>query len=210
MSQAIRVQAVSWSQVDRLVRGVAAAIRASGFQPDLVVAIARGGFVPARLLCDWLGVMELSSFRIEHYRGQQAGGSARVRQPLAVDVGGRRVLVVDDLSDTGETFEAAVRHLAERGAADVRTAALHHKAQSRFEPDYYARCVRKWRWMSYPWARLEDVGALIRGLEAPWGEAADIAARLQSRHGLKVAAQTVADALVLLRLADGSPIRQSL
>jgi len=198
MSQPIRCQAVSWAQFDRLVRDLAFAIRASGFQPDLVVAIARGGFVPARILCDYLGVMELASFRIEHYRGQKVEARARVRHPLNVEVEGRNVLIVDDLSDTGDTFEVAVRHVKALGAAEVRTAALHHKQQSRFEPDYYAQRVRKWRWLSYPWARMEDVTELVRGLEQPWGSAADIAAKLWSRHGLRVPVETVENVLVFM------------
>lgn len=198
MPEPIRCQAVSWGQFDRLVRGVAVAIRASGFQPDAVIAIARGGFVPARILCDYLEVMELVSFRVEHYRGQQVEPQARVRHPLNIDVKGKRVLVVDDLSDTGETFAVATDYLKQLGAAEVRTAALHHKQQSKFEPDYYAKRLRKWRWISYPWARTEDVSELIRTLERPWGDAASIAARLKARHGLRVSAQAVGDVLALM------------
>lgn len=198
MPETIRCETVSWSQFDRLVSKLARAIREAGFRPDVVVAIARGGFVPARILCDRLGVMELASFRIEHYRGQRIEAPARVRQPLNVALAGRKALIVDDLSDTGETFEVAVRHLLELGAADVRTAALHHKQQSSFVPDYCAKRLRKWRWISYPWARVEDVAALVRGLESPWGEPVALAARLFSAHGLRVSAGTVADALALM------------
>lgn len=204
MSPPIRCQVISWAQFDRLVRRVAFAVRASGFQPDIVVAIARGGFVPGRILCDYLGVMELASFRIEHYRGQQMEAQARVRHPLTADVRGKQALVVDDLSDTGETFEVAVQYLRGLGAGEVRTAALHHKPQSRFEPDYLGQRIRVWRWLSYPWARIEDVAALVRDLELPWGGPTEIAAKLQARHGLRVSAQTVADAVAQIR---GDPFR---
>lgn len=195
--ESLRCETVSWSQFDRLAGALAQAIRASGFRPEVVVAIARGGFVPARILCDRLGVMDLASFRIEHYRGQRIEAQARVCQPLNIALVGRKVLVVDDLSDTGETFEVAVAYLRELGAAEVRTAALHHKQQSRFVPDYYARRLRKWRWISYPWARVEDVAALVRGLGPSGGEPAELAAKLLSAHGLRVSAGTVAAALDL-------------
>lgn len=198
MSAPLRCEAISWPQVDRLLREVAGKIRGDAFRPDAVVAIARGGFVPARLLCDHLGVMELASFRIEHYRGQQMREQARIRHPLSMDVRKKSILIVDDLSDTGETFEVAVRHLRELGAAEVRTMALHYKQQSKFEPDYYSRRIMKWRWLSYPWARMEDVVELTRGLERPWGDAAAIAARLRARHGLRVPARTVEEALACM------------
>jgi hypoxanthine phosphoribosyltransferase len=197
MSQPIRCQAVSWHQFDRLVRELAASIRASGFRPDLIVAIARGGFVPARILCDYLEVMELASFRIEHYRGKSKAAEARIQQPLTVEVQGKAVLVVDDLSDSGGTFALAVEYLNGLGAGTVRSAALHHKLGSRFEPDFCAKRIRKWRWLSYPWARLEDVSGLIRDLERPWGSPAEIAAKLQTRHGLRVSVATIADALAM-------------
>jgi hypoxanthine phosphoribosyltransferase len=198
MNAPIRCQAISWLQFQKLVRQLAFAIRASGFQPDVVVAVARGGYVPARILCDYLGVMELASFRIEHYRGPHMEAQARIRHPLNVDVAGKRVLVVDDLSDTGDTFDLASRHLRELGAGEVRSAALHHKMQSRFEPDYCGQRLNVWRWISYPWARIEDVSELIRALERPWGDAKDIAERLRERHGLRVSAQTVGEALAMM------------
>jgi hypoxanthine phosphoribosyltransferase len=194
----MRCQVVSWGQFDGLVRTVACAIRKAGYQPDVVVAIARGGFVPARVLCDFLGVMELASFRIEHYQGQQMEPQARIRHPLSLDLTGKRVLVVDDLSDTGDTFALASHYLKEEmKAEDVRTAALHHKTQSCFEPDFYGRKLTKWRWISYPWARLEDIAALVDKLTPPPKNAEDAAARLLQGHGMRVSTQAVSDALAL-------------
>lgn len=201
MNAPIRCQAISWAQCQTLLRDVALKIRTARFQPDVIVAIARGGFVPARLLCDYLSVMELVSFRIEHYRGQQVAAQAQIRHPLNVELHGKRVLVVDDLSDTGETFELAVHYLHRLGAAEVRTAALHYKEHSRFEPDYYAKRIRKWRWLSYPWARIEDVSELILSLEQPLGGPEAIEARLRAKHGLRVSMQTVIDALALKKRA---------
>ena len=198
----MRCQAVSWRQVDQLVRELAFSIRASGFRPDIVVAIARGGFVPARLICDFLEVMDLTSFRIEHYHGQQREVCARVRDPLSVNVRGKRVLVVDDLSDTGETFDEATRHLVEHGALEGHTAALHFKLGSKFEPDFYAKKIRKWRWLSYPWARMEDLTGLIEKLESPQLSPDKVSAMLRTRHGLRVPTREVEDALRQLAVTE--------
>ena len=63
------------------------------------------------------------------------------------------------------TFGLAMEHLWDRGAAEVRTAALHHKVVSSFVPDYYARKVIKWRWIIYPWAIMESLSERIGAME---------------------------------------------
>jgi len=76
---------VSWATVHGLARRLAAKIADSGYRPDLIVAIGRGGYVPGRLLSDWLGIMDLTSFKIEHYRHAEKQRAAQVRYPLPAD-----------------------------------------------------------------------------------------------------------------------------
>jgi hypoxanthine phosphoribosyltransferase len=130
---------ISWNRFYGLARRLALEVRQPGFQPDIIVAIERGGYMPARVISDLLGVMNLTGFRIEHYTGIHKESVAIVRYPLSADVGGQRVLLIDDVSDTGDTFKAALEHLCERASpAEVRTAALHHKVVSAFVPDFCA------------------------------------------------------------------------
>ena len=102
MTEPFRCELVSWNRVYQLSRLLAAGIREQGFAPDLVVAIARGGYVPARILCDQLHITQLSSIQVTHY---QAGASkrkcARLIAPFNRDIRNRRVLIVDDVNDTG-------------------------------------------------------------------------------------------------------------
>ncbi len=131
-SDKLRAELISWGRFYGLCRRLVARIDASGFRPDLIVAIARGGYMPARVLADFFGLMALSSFRIEHYRGTQKQALTRVIDPLTVDLTGRRVLLVDDVSDSGDTFGVAMSHVRERGSpAELRTATIHHKVVSR-------------------------------------------------------------------------------
>ena len=202
---------VSWGRMARMVRGLALDIQAAGFCPDLIIAIARGGYVPARLLADYLGVMDLTSFRIEHYtRGAQKAPSARVKYPLAVDVTGARVLVVDDVGDTGDTFVTAMEHIRHHGApAAIKTAALHFKASCRYTPDFYVRKVVKWRWITYPWAVIEDLTGFIERMEERPATVEGVAARLEQDHGIRVARRTLQDVLMLMRgSAGGAPDNQ--
>jgi hypoxanthine phosphoribosyltransferase len=105
-------------------------VRGAGFQPEVIVAIGRGGYMPARIVSDYLAVHK------ERF--------ARIRYPLTAETAGKRVLLVDDVSDSGDTFEVAIAHLRERGApAELRTAVLHQKTVSRFTPDFCPAVVRE-------------------------------------------------------------------
>ncbi len=160
------------------------------------LAIARGGYLPARLLSDYLDQPELTAFRIVHYRGAHKARAARVVDPLTAAVDGRRVLLVDDVSDSGDTFAVALDHLRRQGSpAELRTAVLDHKTTSPYQPDYHARVIHRWRWIIYPWAVMEDLRSLIPGLPEPDAPPAALQAQLRARHGLAVPVEVIADAL---------------
>ncbi len=136
-------------------------IKESGWKPDVIVGIARGGWVHARMQCDLLGVKELYSVKIDHW-GVTAtkDGKAKLTCPLTADVHGKRVLVVDDITDTGESLTMAVNHVKQCGPKEVRSATLMHIAGSKFVPDFYGVEVT-WAWEIWPWNFYEDVASLI-------------------------------------------------
>ena len=71
IKQSMRCELLTWQHFLKLARELAYQVRDSGYQPDLIIAIARGGLMPARLLSDYLDVADLASFRIVHYRGAE-------------------------------------------------------------------------------------------------------------------------------------------
>ena len=143
MSRVLTCELVSWAQVERLVSKLAVKIRKAGYEPDIVIAIARGGYAPARLLCDHLDIFNLTSIRIIHYTaGTQMDAEARLSMGLCTDVRDRKVLVVDDVSDTGDTLQLALSHIERFRPADMRLAVMHHKDVSQVIPDFYTgRCA---------------------------------------------------------------------
>jgi hypoxanthine phosphoribosyltransferase len=153
----------TWGYAYDRCRAVGNAVRASEFDPDVVVALARGGWFAGRVLCDFLGMDDLASLKIEHYVGPAATGEeATVRYPVDRDaVEGKEVLVVDDVADTGETMAVATEHVRERDPAAVRTATLQLMPDCDAEPDFYGRELDEWAWLVYPWNFLEDMEDLL-------------------------------------------------
>ncbi len=149
---------VTWNEFYDLARVLSRLIRASGWRPDLVVAIGRGGYVPGRVVCDFLVHDLLTSMKVEHWGiAAQKRDQATVRFPLATEISGQKVLIVDDVTDTGDTLTTAKGYLESLGPAETRTAVLQHKISSAFKPDYYAEKITEWRWIIYPWAVHEDL-----------------------------------------------------
>jgi uncharacterized protein len=208
MSTPIQCELISWDSVCQLAYRLAERILDAEYRPDLVVAIARGGYVPARLLCDFLQLYDLTSIRVEHYQaGAQKRRSARLKYPLAAEAVNKRVLIVDDVCDGGETYRVALEHIASLDPSDIQTAALHYKQGASFEPDYIADELTRWRWLIYPWAVTEDIGEFIRQMENPPLLTPDIARRLESEYGIRISEQRVLDIIHLTgyRSADGRP-----
>lgn len=197
----IRCETISWFRVHQLSRRLAYLILASGYRPDKIIAIGRGGYVPARILCDYLDIYQLSSIRVEHYkRGTQREPLARVVDPLRMDLSGQRLLIVDDVSDTGDTFEAAIEHVQERHPEEIKTAVLHHKISATFIPDYISHTVIKWRWLIYPWALMEDLTGFVRQMETPPQSIENLAERLKADYSINISRQVLEDVIALLDL----------
>jgi hypoxanthine phosphoribosyltransferase len=198
MTQQFRCELVSWASVQRLSHRLAMMIRKDKFHPEIVVAIARGGYVPARLLCDYLDLTDLRSIRIVHYTaGAAKQRTAELVEGLCHDLCGKQVLLVDDISDTGDTLELARAHLQANNAGSIRIAVLQHKQTSTMLPDYFGQRIVKWRWITYPWAIVEDVTGFIERMPQRPGSAAEAVRLLQEYHGLHIRESLIEEILQL-------------
>lgn len=188
MATKFQCELVSWGKIVSLTRKLALLIKEDGYCPGVIIAIGRGGYVPARLLADYFDIMNLTSIKVEHYKaGAHRQEVARIKYPLSVDVSGQHVLVVDDVSDTGDTFEVAIQNILEHSEpAGIKTAVLHHKAVSSFVPDYYACMVIKWRWIIYPWAVVEDISSFIDEMAPRPASLEGISEQLTQGYGIRV------------------------
>ncbi len=153
--------APSWDQVYEMLIGIALNIRRTGFRPDFIVGVSRGGWAPGRILSDLLENTHTLNIKIDFYLG--IGKTARkpiVTQPLSVDVNKKNILVVDDVADTGESLKVAMEHMVENGAAIAKTATIYYKPHSIFKPDFFSESTSAW--IIFPWERLEATKLLIQ------------------------------------------------
>ncbi|BCS91319.1 MAG: xanthine phosphoribosyltransferase [Candidatus Micrarchaeota archaeon] len=163
----LRVKVVRWSDVSRWCRRLAKSIRRSGYNADLIIAISRGGLVPSRILADLLDIKVILSLKIDHWvETAEHTEHAVVRYDLCNDLRGKRALVVDDITDTGESIDLAKRYTKERlNASDVKTATMQLLSSSKIKPDFYGVYVDQWAWFIYPWNYYEDTRNLLDKLK---------------------------------------------
>ncbi|MDD3245484.1 MAG: phosphoribosyltransferase [Methanosarcina sp.] len=199
---------LSFSETCRLSRLLSRKIKASGYQPDLIVAIGRGGYVPGRLVCDFLLFNDLTSMKIEHYmRGADMQAEAMIKFPISVDISGKKVLIVDDVTDTGETLLLAVDYVQSLNPSEIRTAVLQHKTCSSFTPDFYAQKVIKWRWIIYPWARYEDMAGFAEKILGDRTlDISRITAEFKDRYEIEIGEKEILD--ILCDLAERKEVER--
>ncbi len=143
---------LSWDGFGQASRDLARAIVADDFIPEVVVAIARGGLRPAGAIAYGLGIKNCGAINVEFYTGIGTVLDAPELLPPELDMtylNGRRVLLVDDVADSGRTLDLAVRLLREQGA-EVRSAVIYTKPTTIIQPDYSWKATDLW--IDFPWS----------------------------------------------------------
>jgi hypoxanthine phosphoribosyltransferase len=141
----MKFEAPSWDYLYELCLELAEMIERSGFKPDLIVGIARGGWIPARLLSDFLSNPNIASIKVEFYVGiGETMNEPVVTQDIPVDVRNLKVLVVDDVADTGKSLKLVKEKLESMGAREVKVATIYYKPWSIFKPDFYVKTTDAW------------------------------------------------------------------
>jgi hypoxanthine phosphoribosyltransferase len=156
----------------------------SGFVPDVIIGVSRGGWVPARVLCDLLSTPVLANVGVEFYVGVgvMKGRQPRLTQQLSAAVSGNRVLIVDDVADTGKSLQLVKEHVIKEGALEVRTVTMYMKPWSIVEPSYHGKKTSCW--IVFPWETKETILSVATGSKWEKGkELNDIEhARLSARE----------------------------
>jgi hypoxanthine phosphoribosyltransferase len=150
-------EVLSWELFGTAARELATTIHDDGFRPDLILSIARGGLFVAGSLGYALDVKNLHVMNVEFYTGIDQRLDMPVMLPPVpepVDLSGARVLVADDVADTGATLALVKDYCAEH-VAEVRCAVIYEKPRSTVQCEYVWR--RTDRWIDFPWSVLPPV-----------------------------------------------------
>jgi hypothetical protein len=151
----------------------------SGFYPEMIVGIARGGWVVARILSDLLDVKDLASVKIEFYKGvNDKEKTPKITQPISESPKGKLVLIADDVADSGESLLLARRHIEDQGARATKMATIHLKPWSKVQPEYYVSVTDNW--VMYPWEVRETLEHLIKIWREETKDLTELRARLVS------------------------------
>ncbi|MEW2356441.1 phosphoribosyltransferase [Spirillospora sp. NPDC029432] len=145
-------EVLTWELFGTASRALAVEIAEDGYRPDLVLSIARGGLFVAGALGYALDVKNLHVMNVEFYTGVNERLDLPVMLPPvpnAVDLSGARVLVADDVADTGATLKL-VRDFCADHVADVRCAVVYEKPHSEVKCEYVWRHTD--RWINFPWS----------------------------------------------------------
>ena len=187
----------SWEDIERWAKKGAWKVLESEWMPDVIVGLARGGWVAARLYCDYLGIKDLVSVKVEHW-GVTAtpDGKARLKYGSSYSLEGKKVLIVDDISDTGESLTLAKNYVESQNPAEVRVATLLTIKGSRFKPNFYGEEI-DWAWIVFPWNFVEDMINLVSNLfeEKPELTTNEIRELFKKLHGIEVPEEKLEEAL---------------
>lgn len=137
--------APNWEEMGIFCFEIAKKILESQKQYDRVVALAKGGWTWARTLVDYLQIDAIASIQIKFYTGVgKTSEMPVITQSLPISVQGEKVLLFDDVADSGRTIEVAREYLLKCGASSVDVATLFYKPRSIVKPEFYGYTTSSW------------------------------------------------------------------
>lgn len=195
---------VSLKEARQMSVETAKKIRKADYEPDIIIGLSRGGWIPARLICDYLLVSDLVSLSVTHWGlpAEKSQEEAQLEHPFTVDVTDKKVLIIDDITDTGESLELTLDVVKRNDPAEVKTATMQYITSSSIEPDFYAEKVEDWRWFLYKWCWVEDLTGFVEGIiesqkEREW-EIQSINEMLNKYNHIKVPKEELQNILKIL------------
>jgi hypothetical protein len=178
--------APTWEEMGQICLDLGVDILKNEKRFDTLITLAKGGWTWARTMADILQIFELSSFKLSFYDPSQPGiklSRPMLEIPLVIPLFKKRVILFDDVNDSGDSLEYAIKYLGHFGPASITTATLFHKPHAKIKPDFIGSETDAW--IVFPHERRE----VIDGLALKW-----------KKNGLKIA--EIRDRLIKIGLPE--------
>ena len=158
---------LGWAEFEEAVQFIALKLRKSNYSPDIIVAIARGGLILGVRLSHILKIPMRSIHMVFYDEKDNRLEKPKLLIPLQSekDVKGKKVLLVDDIADTGLTLKNAIEYLKSLGAEEIKIATIAYKPSSIIVPDIFLFVTSKW--VVFPWEKPPILSLEIEYLEHP-------------------------------------------
>lgn len=143
---------LTWETFGSAAKELTQTVLDDGYQPELILSITRGGLIPAGAVSYAMDIKNIHIINVEFYTGMDQRLPEPILLPpvpLPVDISGQKLLIIDDVADTGETLKMVV-DFCKKHASEVRTAVLYEKPRSVVKCDYVWKRVNTW--ISFPWS----------------------------------------------------------
>lgn len=132
----------SWADIEQSIKILSSKIKTSGFIPDIIIAIPRGGIIPAGLLCHTLNVKKFFSLNVE-----KIGSERKIIAIIQPSIENKKILLVEDFLETGRSLIAAETWL-KKYSNNIKTCAMYISNFAKIIPSYFIAVQEK---MLFPW-----------------------------------------------------------
>ena len=164
-SKNLTFKAPSWDNIESITVELYNLVRKDGYSPDIIAGISRGGLVPARIISDlFLSQSKkptLAIMQIGFYSGiGKTEKEPIIYQDLPGHIHGRKILLIDDVADSGVSLDFALKYLNMKKPMEVRIGTLYYKPWSMIKPHYYVEETDSW--IIFPHERYEFMAEQLR------------------------------------------------
>ena len=140
---------LSWEDVEKIADKLVKKIKSSGFKPDYIIGITKGGLIPLSLLAKRLGIKKILTVSATLSKKDK---KLKIIYAPNIDLKGKKVLLVDEIVETGTTLKKISKMLTDKyNVGELKTATLGmNKDRGKFHPDYYI-IEEQGEWVVFPW-----------------------------------------------------------
>jgi len=150
---------LSWNRFYKDCLFLGKKIKNGGEKIDRIIAISRGGLIPARILSDFLQ-LPISNIVISSYSNLKQLKEPEIIEVAEINLKDQSILIIDEVSDTGKTFIRALKYFKQKPVKKIITAAPYIKPKTQFIPNFFQKTIDAW--IVFPYDLCETYEAFLK------------------------------------------------